>query len=68
MPDHLDTQAFIERLAREGGAKLKTVQQWRCRGKVPHRWRLELMAAAADSGRKLLPTDFEGLSVNRPHR
>jgi len=46
-------------LAQRRGVTDVAIRQWRCRGGVPHRYRLPLLADAKRQKKALAPRDFE---------
>lgn len=50
---------FIDAWAEKRGIPRLTRQKWRERGKVPHRYRLEIATAAAAENRKFDPASFD---------
>lgn len=55
-------QQHIEQLAKQLGISKTTVQGWRARGCVAHRYRLPLLEAAKAQGVPLDPADFDRLT------
>ena len=63
-------QQQIEQLARQLGINHFTLQGWRARGCVAHRYRLPLLQAARAAGVELDPAEFDRIAVwfKRPPR
>jgi hypothetical protein len=59
MDSATDDVAFIDGWAEKRGIPRLTRQKWRERGKVPHRYRLEIVTAAAAENRKFDPASFD---------
>lgn len=55
----IDQWNFIEREAKSLGVTKHAIQKWRERGRVPHKYRLPLLARAASIGVALSLEAFE---------
>jgi hypothetical protein len=57
-----DDSEFIDAWADKQGIPRLTRQKWRERGKVPHRYRLQIVTAAAAENRKFDPASLDNFT------